>query len=61
MILFILVKLFKATLNESVRVELVETHQLKINRLQISSTGSARMEGLVQYYLKLPAASLDHC
>jgi hypothetical protein len=41
--------------------KLVETHQLKINRLQISSTGSARMEGLVQYYLKLPAASLDDC
>ena len=41
----------KATLNKSVRVELVETYQLQINRLQMASTGSARTEGLVQLYL----------
>ena len=39
----------KATLNKSVRVELVETHSLHINNLQIVSTGSARTEGLVQH------------
>ena len=31
----------KATLNKSVRVELAETHLLKINNLQIASTGLA--------------------
>ena len=39
----------KATLNKSVRVELVETHSFQINNLQIASTGSARTEGLVQH------------
>jgi hypothetical protein len=42
----------KATLNKFVRVELVETHPLQINSLQIASTGSARMEGLVQHCIK---------
>ena len=42
----------KATQNKSVRVELVETYQLQINRLPMASTGSARTEGLVQLYPK---------
>jgi hypothetical protein len=61
MILFIL---GKAALNKSVRVELVETHSLQLNKLPMASTGSARTEGLVQYclkLLKLPAASSDDC
>ena len=39
-------------LNKSVRVELVETQPLQINKLQRPSTGSGRTEGLVQPSLK---------
>jgi hypothetical protein len=54
---FHLVERVKATLNKSVRVELVETHSLHINNLQIVSTGSARTEGLVQHCLNKEADS----
>ena len=40
----------KARLNKSVRVELVETNTTQINSLKIASTGSARTEGLIQYF-----------
>ncbi|MFZ1547668.1 MAG: DUF3322 domain-containing protein [Candidatus Nitrotoga sp.] len=40
----------KATLNKSVRVELVETNTTQINSLKIASTGSARTEGLIQNF-----------
>ncbi|CAG9933964.1 protein of unknown function [Candidatus Nitrotoga arctica] len=42
--------LFKTTLNKSVRVELVETYQLRTNKLQMASAGSARTEGLIQQH-----------
>ncbi len=47
----------RATLNKSVRVELVETYLLKINNLQIASTGSARTDGLVQHCLRTRESS----
>jgi hypothetical protein len=50
--------LLKATLNKSVRVELVETYLLKINNLQMASTGSARTDGLVQHCLNPSDATI---
>ena len=50
----------KATLNESVCVELVETLPLPIDNVQRTSTGSVRTERIVQHMpnTALPAASL---
>jgi len=39
----------KATLNKSVRVELVGTNTMQLDSLNIASTNSARTEGLIQH------------